>query len=155
MVMNKKILLLLAPVTLLFNGCGTSLEIRAVEQYAQFQTQSRELFPKIAEDVYRSCIRSIDYVILDRRTINEGRDNDEAMCENPETGDVALRQAYTNIHGVIHSYLVALGNLAADDLTNFDTEINAVRESIQRLPDLDEGQRNDAVGAGTALARLL
>ena len=69
MVIKKKILLLLAPVTLLFNGCGTPLEIRAVQQYAQFQTQSGELFPKIAEDVYRSCIRSIDYVILNRQTI--------------------------------------------------------------------------------------
>ena len=155
MVIKKYLLILMAPTTLLFNGCGTPLEIQAVQKYAEFQTQSAELFPKIADDVYKSCIRQLDYINLNRQTIDKDRDAREAICNNSETGSVALKKAYTQTHNVIHEYLVALGALAADELTNFDAEINAVGESIQRLPGLGEDQKKDAISAGTGLARLL
>ncbi|PZD70395.1 hypothetical protein C1752_13121 [Acaryochloris thomasi RCC1774] len=155
MLSKKKFIPFLAPAVFLFSGCGTPLEIKAVQKYAEFQTQSAELFPKISDDVYKTCIRQLDYIILNRETIDTDRGVREAVCNNPETGSIALKKAYTQTHNIIREYLGSLGALAANDLTNYDTEINAVGESIQRLPGLDSGQRQEAVSAGTALARIL
>lgn len=152
---QKYFLAFMLPITIYMTGCGTPLEIRAVQKYTEFQTDSASLFPKIAGDIYQTCIRSLDYVVLNSQSIVADRDNRETICDDSDKGSIALKEAYTNTHNVIHDYLDLLGDLAANDLTNFDAEVNAVGESIKRFPGLGDGETGEAISAGTGLARIL
>lgn len=165
MTLKRYCLAMMLPMAFVVSGCGTPFEVKAARSFAKFQAQSADLFPKIANDAYQTCIRSLDYVTLNRpsvdnsegpETIDEDRKKREAVCDSSEPGgSIAVRDAFERTHDIIHDYIVALGQLAADDLTDFDSEVTAIGTSIQQLPGLSEGENKNFVSAGTSLANFL
>ena len=61
---TKSPFIVLIPLTLALTSCRPGADIRAAQDLAQLQVEARELFPKIANDVYRSCLRSANYTVL-------------------------------------------------------------------------------------------
>jgi hypothetical protein len=154
---KKSSLLLLIPITLLLGSCGTSADIKAAQELAKLRGQAITIFPNLANDVYQSCRRTAELTLLNTPTVNSGEiDKDRKaarkICqENP----AAASQALNDTNKVILDYLDALGQLATDDLTNYDKELDAIGASVQNLPGLNTEEKKEAVDAGTAIAKFL
>lgn len=150
--------ILLIPLTLLLGSCGsTSTDIKAALKLAKLHDDAKTIFPEIANDVYQSCLRTADLTLLNTPTSTSGeidrdRQATKRICKgNPAAATKALKDA----NQIILDYLEALGELAANDLTNFDPQLDSIGTSLQGLPGLNEGEKKEAVGAGTAIAKFL
>ena len=53
------------------------------------------------------------------KSVDNDRAERELICEDPNTGSIVVKKAFQETHNVINAYLVALGQLAADEVTNF------------------------------------
>lgn len=155
---NKSSLLFLIPVTLILNSCGAiSPDLKAAQQLAQLQDQAKTVFPSIANDVYSSCLRTAELTLLSPPTriqpqIDKNRQEARKVCQgNPQAASNALNDA----NRTILDYLEALGKLAADDLINFDKELDGLSSSLQNLPRLEAAEKKEAVDGGTAIAKFL
>jgi hypothetical protein len=155
---KKSSLLFLIPVTLILSSCGaTSSDIKAAQKLAQLQDQAKTIFPSIANDVEASCTRTAELTLLSPPTpsqpqIDENRRAARKVCQgNPAAATKALNDA----NRIILDYLEALGKLAADDLTNFDKQLDGISSSLQNLPKLGTEEKKEAVDAGTAIAKFL
>jgi len=175
---TKSPFIVLIPLTLALTSCGSrpGADIRAAQDLAQLQVEARELFPKIANDVYRSCLRSANYAVLalpsedppptsgNQSSISRGvltnRRTAQNKC-NAEESDLKgippqkAAQALNDSHRVILRYLSALGKLVADETTVFDTQLDTVGSSIANLPGLEAQESKQAVTAGTAITKFL
>jgi hypothetical protein len=155
---NKNILLILiSPAILILCGCGNLAEIKAVQKFAEIQAKSANVFQKIANDSYQTCIRSANYITLNTppKSVDEDRTGRERECNDPVTGSIAVKNSFQKTHKVINDYLVALGQLSNDRVTNFSPEVQAVGSAIQTLPGLGDGEKKEAIQAGTSLADFL
>lgn len=155
---KQSVVILSIPLTLFLGSCGsTSADIKAAQELAKLQGNAETLFPKIAYDVYQSCRRTADITLLNTPTptsgeIDKDRQAAKEVCEgNPAAATKALKDA----NQVILDYLEALGKLVDNDLTNFDPELDSIGTSLQSLPGLNEGEKKEVVGAGTAIAKFL
>lgn len=155
---KKSSLLFLIPVTLILSSCGaTSSDIKAAQKLAQLQDQAKTIFPSIANDVEASCTRTAELALLSPPTpsqpqIDKDRQEARKVCQgNPAAATKALNDA----NRIILDYLEALGKLAADDLTNFDKQLDGISSSLQNLPGLGTEEKKEAVDAGTAIAKFL
>jgi hypothetical protein len=164
---HKLALKVLVPLVLLLGGCGRSEDIEAAKSLSKVGREADIVFEKIADDLYQSCLRAANYTPLKSSTtegINQDRVTAEKECDdNPQLEQNSLdsvnhkptpkdaSQALTNGNGVIIKYLIALGQLASDDLINYDPQLNSIEDSLKQIP----GIQTDVVGAGTAIAQFL
>jgi hypothetical protein len=155
---HKSYLIFLIPATLILSSCGaTSPDIRSAQQLAQIQDRAKKIFPRIAGDVYSSCLRSAELTLLSPPTkiqpqIDKDRQAARKVCQgNPAAATKALNDANQTILG----YLETLGKLATDDFSNFDKELDGISSSLQNLPGLETNEKKEAVDAGTAIAKFL
>ncbi|MBD2255403.1 hypothetical protein [Nostoc parmelioides] len=157
----------LVPFFLVLGGCGSSADIEAAKNLSKVGQKANLAFEKIANDLYQSCLRAADYTPLQSLSnagINEARIKKEKSCYenqqsepnlfnyiNPKTTPKEASQALNKGNLVIMNYLIALGQLASDDLINYDPELNSIQESLVKIPKI----QTDVVDAGTAIARFL
>ncbi|WP_144051024.1 hypothetical protein [Calothrix sp. PCC 6303] len=159
---------MLVPLALMLGGCsGSSLDIEAAKNLSKIGQKADIAFEKIANDLYQSCLRTANYTPLQSSTtegINQARVNAEKSCSedeqreqsslngvNRKTNSKEASLALNNGNLIIISYLTALGQLASDDLINYDPELNSIQDSLVEIP----GIQTDVVDAGTAIARFL
>lgn len=154
--MKQKLVILSIPLTFILGSCS-SADIKAAQELAQLQETAKIIFPKIADDAYESCLRSADLTLLNTPTPTSGqidKDRQEAK-KSCQDNELAASEALNTANQVIIDYLGALGKLTADDLTNFDSEINSIETSLGNLPKLNTGEKKEAIGAGSAIAKFL
>lgn len=154
--MKQKLVILSIPLAFILGSCS-SADIKAAQELAKLQETAKTIFPAIANDVYQSCLRSADLTLLNTPTPTSGqidKDRQEAKtsCQDNE---LAASQALNTANQVIIDYLGALGKLTTDGLTNFDSEINSIETSLGNLPGLNTGEKQEAIGAGSAIAKFL
>lgn len=154
----KSSLIFLIPATLILSSCSaTSPDLIAAQQLAQIQERAKKIFPRIAGDVYSSCLRTAELTLLSPPTeiqpqIDKDREAARIGCQgNP----AAASKAINNANQTILRYLETLGKLATNDLSNFDKELGGISSSLQNLPGLETKEKKEAVDAGTAIAKFL
>lgn len=117
------------------SSCGRNVDLQAISQLAEnAETASNQFNEKIAGDIYDSCVRAAEYQPIDLlATPTESalvqRTQLLSDCEQSRSLETELRKT----HGVLITYLTALGKLASDDAVNLDG-IDAVQNAFTELP---------------------
>ncbi|MBO3459858.1 hypothetical protein G7B40_010735 [Aetokthonos hydrillicola Thurmond2011] len=149
--LRKKITFtILIPLTLVLGSCGNSKDLKSARDLAKLGDTASTAFQKIANDQYDSCLRTARYTILQTSTtggIDSQRKEQEQSCENyPKKAKDSLDKA----NGVVIGYIKALGSLAADDLTNYDPQLDSIASSLKQLK-----FNTNQVEAGSGIAKVL
>lgn len=154
--MSQKLLIISIPLTFILGSCS-SANIKAAQNLAKLQDTAKIIFPQIANDAYQSCLRSADLTLLNTPTVTSGQidKNRQEAKKNCEDNVLAASQAINNVNKVILEYLSALGKLAANNLTNFDSELDSIGTSLHNLPGINTDERKEAINAGSAITKFL
>lgn len=152
--MNKYVLLPASVSALMAVGCGTLPEVVATQKYAKMQEQAADVFPRIANDFYGSCMRSASYTLLNDppKVLDLERARTEEVCEL-----VALKtkKAVNDTNSLILGYLSSLGNLATGEAVDYKPQVEEIGKSLQSLPGLGTDESIKTIDAGTSLATFL
>ncbi|MEN9519799.1 MAG: hypothetical protein RLZZ381_2387, partial [Cyanobacteriota bacterium] len=154
--MKHKLIILSIPLIFILGSCSSE-DIKAAQELAKLQETAKTIFPAIAGDAYQSCLRSADLAILNTPDAENGQiDKDrQAAKTSCQKNALAASKALNDANKVIIDYLGALGKLAANDLTDFDSEIDSIGTSLQDLPGLNTSQKKEAIDAGSAITKFL
>jgi len=121
----------LVGIGLLISAC-TSME--AVQKYAEYTRLTIEGVKPVAEDFYASCMRANSAKPLANYN----------KCEMEQKAS----QAILMMSNVLDEYGMALGALAADELVNYDKDIDTLRQEIMNLKVKGiEGEKVTAIGS--------
>ncbi len=114
----------------LLTGCAS---MDAVQEYADYSQSTIESVKPVAQDFQASCMRANSAKPFDSRS----------ECSSEQ----AASNAIFMISNVLADYGVALGALAADELVNYDKDINGLTGEIKKLNAKGTDNANiDAVG---------
>ena len=141
---------ILIPLTLALSSCGNSMDLTTAKNLAKTGNDANKVFQNIANDVYESCLRQARYTPLQRSTqrgIDQDRRTVEESCEKEPKN---VKKSLDIANGIIINYLQALGKLAADDLTTYDSQLDSLGTSFKelKLPPKE-------VDAGSGIAKFL
>jgi hypothetical protein len=178
---NKNNLLLTSlaiPCVFLLFSCGKNSDLAKVREFSELSTRAKENLPKIADDVYRSCLRRSRYIAflidvkpsnsMEKKKLEELQKERERIdtsidslksrlnTENPilltnidrAKTPFALRSGSERIchqqfrtlgnkvkrvNSIVVSYMETLGQVAAGDTVNLDTEFDRLRVPAKNL----------------------
>jgi hypothetical protein len=114
---GKSALILSLPIVLLVGGCGRSVDLSTIQNFAILSNQAAGQFPKIAADFHDSCVRASQFsdALADR--VEEERECDRLF-------DQEYENKLNTLHDVLVSYLQLLSKLATGETANFDPQLN-------------------------------
>jgi len=152
--MSKYVFLSAAVSALMAAGCGTLPEVIATQKFAKMHEQAADVFPKIANDFYGSCMRSASYTLLNDppKVLDQERARTEEVCELVAQ---KTKKAVNDTNSLILGYLSSLGNLATGEAVDYKPQIEEIGKSLQSLPGLGADESKKAIDAGTGLATFL
>ena len=125
-------------IGVLISAC-TSME--AVQKYAEYSRSTIEGVKPVAEDFYGSCMRANSAKPL----------ANYSKCEMEQQASHAILM----MSKVLNEYSVALGALAADELVNYDKDIDTLAQEITKLNVKGIGGDKDKVSALGNLAKFI
>ncbi|MGK7882390.1 MAG: hypothetical protein AB4060_20155 [Crocosphaera sp.] len=114
--------------SILISSCGTDPAIRQAQEFAQLKDRFENNTNRLAEEFYKSCIRRLGYF-----AVREGTMAREQALESCETRNKPTVQEVNNANKIVVNYIESIGNLAADDLVNFDDEFDRIRNSLNSI----------------------
>ena len=135
-------------------GCGPLAEVTATRQFVKMQDQALDIFPKIASDIFDSCMRQASYQFLNtppRRTDDDRR----VAVEVCEVEGMQAMNALNKTHVLIIGYLASLGNLAKGETVDYKPQVNDISKALKTIPGLNTEEKKKAVDAGTRIASFL
>lgn len=143
MVGRKVIFSALVPLTMLMSSCGKSADLKAIQEFASLANQASEGFPKIANDIYLSCIRGARY-----EEPIEVRSEAEEQCdkESREVGPMLIES-----HDVLIAYITTLGKVAGNDIGNFASDVTPLAAAVGKIP----GVQQVHADAGAKIVEIL
>lgn len=152
--MSKHAFLSVSVSALVAAGCGTLPEVIATQKYAKMRDQAADVFPKIANDFYGSCMRSAGYTLLNDppKVLDQERARTEEVCELVAQ---QTKKAVNDTNSLILGYLSSLGNLATGEAVDYKPQIDEIGKSLQSLPGLGADESKKTIDAGTSLATFL
>jgi hypothetical protein len=109
-------------------GCG---DLKEVREFAATASAVGERFPALARDLYDSCMAQQRYIVAQREDFRVDQFGDLNDSEHPllESGRNTCKlyqdeqERLIKANATLVSYMKSMGDLAADDLTNFDKGI--------------------------------
>lgn len=120
----------------LLSGC---MSLKAVQKYATYSQATLENVQPVAKDFYESCTRANSFKPI----------NSHSGCKTEQEASKAILM----ISNVLKKYTVSLGALAADEIINYDTNIDEMTTELKVLKVNGlEDAKVDAVGS---LAKLI
>ncbi len=132
--MRKKLTFtVLIPLTFVLGSCGDSKDLQSAINLAKSGDTANAAFQKIADDEYDSCLRIAQYTILQSsktQGIDSKRREQEQSCKKYP---LMAKNNLIDANGVVTDYIKALGSLAADDLTNYNTQLDSISSSLKLL----------------------
>lgn len=141
---TKKLLAksLIVPIVLILNGCGSNADIARIRDFSQLSSSANEELPKIANDIYLSCLRAARYKAIStlppkpqsnlQRTNINGNDRLEARSKAQKECDGYARDLGPKMqqgNAILATYVQKLGELASDNLTNINPEFKQLQQS--------------------------
>lgn len=130
----------LAALTLIFlSACGTRTNLAAVREFAKTSAATAH-YEQVVSDYVNSPVRQRRY-----QPANQAANLDALVASRAEQGPIleATQQ-------VLVAYMSTLGDLAADQLPNVDSEIDSLSNALEKAKFIGEGDKQ--VGRETATA---
>jgi hypothetical protein len=131
---------LIIPLVLIISSCGSNADLAKIREFSQLSNSAKEAFPKIADDVYLSCLRAARYRAVSTlppkaeniaQQTNFGdrlEDRTEAQKECDQSART-LGPKMKQGNAIVVMYMQKLGALASDNLTNVDPEFDQLKQS--------------------------
>jgi len=116
---------LIVPVVLIVSGCRNNLE--AIEKFGLTSSQIKAASTEMADDIYQSCMRTFWY--------NLPRDPKFDFVSERQNCDRfgEARERVSKANFVLVEYVESLGRLASNNTISFDSNLNALKDSIKVL----------------------
>jgi hypothetical protein len=138
---DRKILIksLIFPFILILTSCGNNANLAKVREFSQLSNSAKEALPKIANDVYLSCLRAARFRAVStlplENTISQDDRLDARTEAQKECNETArkLGSKMKNGNAIIVEYMQKLGALVSDKSTNVDPEFEQLKQSSEDL----------------------
>jgi hypothetical protein len=131
---------LIIPFVLILSSCGSNADLAKVREFSQLSNSAKEALPKIANDVYLSCLRSARYRAVSTlppttqqtNVYDPQNDRLEDRTDAQKECDTTARKLGPKMkqgNAIVAVYIQKLGELASDNLTNVDPEFDQLKQS--------------------------
>ncbi|MBD3886596.1 hypothetical protein IFO70_33540 [Phormidium tenue FACHB-886] len=120
----------LLTTSFILNGCGSNSSIESAQKFGELATEFENNTNKLADDIYDSCVRRIQYIQVDTERSNQARNEALAQCE---TFNKAVSQQAKDANSVVTDYVTAIGKLASDDVVSFDAQFERIKTSLSNF----------------------
>ncbi|KZL50619.1 hypothetical protein A2T98_06545 [Nodularia spumigena CENA596] len=140
--------LVFLPLFLTITSCGSNPNLAKVRQFSLLAEQAEKQLPVIASDLYLSCLKIARYKAISllptQLDPNAGvssrlqqRVEAQKDCDQPDAASspLELSSLMNQGNGIIILYMKKLGQLASDNLLNFDTEFSKLQASSENFSD--------------------
>ena len=156
---TRTAVVLLLALTIVHSGCVDLKEVRA---FAVTASAVGDRFPGLARDLHDSCMAQQRYIVAQRQEfrVDQFADlNDPAhplleagrkVCKLYEDEQERLIKA----NATLVSYMKSMGDLAADDLTNFDKGIGAFGNALAGAQLFSTAESSAIAKLASFLARM-
>lgn len=146
-------------LTILTVSC---VELKEIREFSELAGSVGERFPVLATDLYDSCANQQRYIVLqkhDFRFDKLGDLNDESNAEMVEALKQcelynSERERLIKANGILVAYMKTMGDLAADDLTNFDKNIDGFGKAVTSAKLLNDAQSTALMNLGKFLSHI-
>lgn len=139
------------PLTILLNSCGGS-DFTSVENFAKNETKIQNDSNGLAQDIYDSCLRRTNYIIL---TTSEGistRENTLQDCMKYNKPNV---QKLKDANDVLIKYMTALSQVASGQTVSFAQNITNLQTALTSLKVGNFQLSSPVVQAGTNIVQII
>ena len=127
---SAKIFGLLITSSIIIGSCGTDPVIRSAQVFGSESANFQENTNKLADDIYDSCLRRVQYFRTDIARLRKLRKQEWDKCENLNK-PAALKARAAN--QLVVDYMESIGKLASDDIVSFDDEFNNINNALKGL----------------------
>lgn len=137
---------LILPLLLTVTSCGGDPNLPKVRQFSLLSDQAEKQLPVITKDLYLSCLRTARYKAISLLPPDpsdpdqppatgrlQERVDEQKTCDKPPSSPRQLSSLMNEGNGVIVLYMKKLGQLASEDLLNFDAEFSKLKASSESL----------------------
>lgn len=101
-------------LTIIISGCGKDLS--AVKDFGETATQAKNASQEISQDIYQSCLRSLNYIPLNQpNNVFTEREQREKIC-NSQNQPSAVSVSKAN--EILIGYMETLGKLADNNIAS-------------------------------------
>src|SRR5213593_3763119 len=118
--------------------CGACVQLTEIREFAALAGDAGRSFPRLARDLYESCMSQQRYTVAQRNDFRFDRfadlnDDTNALLEEGRRVCSAYKDeqpALVAANAVLLNYMRTLGDLAADRLTNYDRSLDDLGGAI-------------------------
>lgn len=127
--MVLKLFILFIPVTILLNSCGR--DFKSVENFVNnHQVAIKNSSDLLAQDIYESCLRRVNYTMLTARNGIETRENTLQGCNSENKPNISRVKS---ANSVLLDYMKQLGQVASGKTVSFDENITDLQTALINL----------------------
>jgi hypothetical protein len=156
---TRAVVVLFAVASLVQGGC---VDLKEVQAFAATAAAVGERFPGLAKDLHDSCMAQQRYIVAQRQDFRVDQFADLNDPEHPllEAGRKTCQlykdeqERLIKANATLVSYMKSMGDLAADDLTNFDKGIGAFGSALAGAQLFSEAESGAIAKLAGALARM-
>jgi len=112
------------------SSCSSDPRIKTAQDFGAMSGQLRDSTNKLADDIYDSCIRRVQFYRTDTSALREVRDQAWEACERLNK-PAAARTREANQIAI--DYVEAIGKLSTDEVVSFDSQLDKVGSSLKAL----------------------
>jgi hypothetical protein len=121
--------ILLVPLAIFLNSCG--MDFKSVENFVkENQTNIKNYSDGLAQDIYDSCLRRINYIIL---TTPQGTQIREDTLQGCNTYNKPNVSKVKEAHSVLLQYMTTLGQVASGQTVSFNDNITNLQTALVNL----------------------
>jgi hypothetical protein len=116
--------------SIVLNSCAANPGINSAQHFGAMSTQFKEDTNKLADDIYDSCIRRVQFYRTDANEIRKARDQAWLDCN---TYNKPAANSARAANQIVVDYAEAIGKLSSNEVVTFDNELKNVGSALKRL----------------------
>jgi hypothetical protein len=117
-------------ISLALSSCASDPRIKTAQDFGSMSGKLRDNTNRLADDIYNSCIRRVQFYRMDTTALREVRDEAWQACDRLNK-PAAARTKEANKIAI--DYVEAIGRLATDEVVSFDGQLETVGASLKAL----------------------
>lgn len=117
-------------VSFALSSCSSDPRIKTAQDFGSMSGKLRDNTNRLADDIYDSCLRRVQFYRTDTSALREVRDEAWKDCDRLNK-PAAARTKEANKIAI--DYVEAIGRLSTDEVVSFDSQLDTVGASLKAL----------------------
>ena len=117
-------------VSIALSSCSSDPRVKTAQEFGSMSGKLRENTNRLADDIYDSCLRRVQFYRTDTSALRDVRDQAWKDCERLNK-PAAARTKEAN--GIAIDYVEAIGRLSTDEVVSFESQLETVGSSLKEL----------------------